>query len=53
MRRALAIALALAGLVTAAHADAIDGDWCSADGRSLSITGPTIRTPGGATITGD
>ena len=35
-------------------ADAIDGHWChAASGKSLSIDGPTITTPGGNTITGD
>lgn len=36
-----------------AFADAIDGDWCHSDGRSLTIAGPSIRTPGGAKMTGD
>lgn len=36
-----------------ARADAIDGDWCHSDGRSLTIAGPAIRTPGGAKMTGD
>jgi len=35
-----------------ARADAIDGDWCHSDGRSLTIAGPAIRTPGGASMTG-
>ena len=35
-----------------AHADSIDGDWCHTDGRSLTIAGPAIRTPGGAKMTG-
>jgi hypothetical protein len=42
--------LAVIGLtLTAAPAvaDAIDGDWCSGDGRRLSIAGPVIVTPGG------
>ena len=37
----------------AALADAIDGDWCHADGRRLSINGPDIVTPGGARLKGD
>lgn len=37
----------------AALADAIDGDWCHADGRRLSINGPQIVTPGGAKIAGN
>lgn len=35
------------------RADAIDGDWCSADGQSMSIAGPSIRIPSGAQITGE
>ncbi len=38
---------------SAAYADVIDGTWCQADGRTLSIDGPTIITPGGNTIQGD
>jgi hypothetical protein len=39
--------------VSAAHADAIDGDWCFPDGRRFSIRGPEIVTPGGTRMTGD
>jgi len=35
-----------------AHADAIDGNWCSDGGRRLSIVGPTVVTPGGAQLEG-
>ena len=35
-----------------AHADAIDGDWCSEDGRHLSIQGSKIVTPGGTRMEG-
>jgi len=35
-----------------ALADAIDGDWCSGDGRQLSIQGPAIVTPGGTKMQG-
>jgi hypothetical protein len=35
-----------------ALADAIDGDWCAADGRHMSIRGPDIVTPTGATLQG-
>lgn len=46
--------LAIAGLgADRARADSIDGNWCAADGRSLSIAGPKIVTPGGRTTTGD
>lgn len=33
-------------------ADSIDGEWCSAQGRSLAINGPQIHTPGGSRIAG-
>lgn len=36
-----------------AWADQIDGNWCHADGRTMSIDGPRIVTPGGAAMTGD
>jgi hypothetical protein len=49
---AVAFALALLG-ANVAHADAIDGDWCHAEGGRLSIAGPQITTPGGAKITGE
>ena len=35
-----------------ARADAIDGDWCRADGKRISIRGPEIVTPGGQRIQG-
>lgn len=35
-----------------AWADAIDGDWCSADGRHMSINGPRLVTPGGTHMEG-
>lgn len=36
-----------------ARADAIDGNWCAEDGRSMIIAGPAITTPGGTRMTGD
>lgn len=39
--------------VPEARADAIDGHWCFTDGRSFSINGPSIVTPGGQSITGN
>jgi len=36
-----------------ASADAIDGDWCRADGKRMSIHGPDITTPGGKQTRGD
>ena len=32
--------------IAPAAADAIDGDWCSRDGKRLTIRGPEIVTPG-------
>jgi hypothetical protein len=52
--RTLATAAVILGLsVVAAHADAIDGDWCQADGRHMTIRGPDIVTPGGTKMRGD
>jgi hypothetical protein len=52
-RRIVALAFAvLAAGASPAFADRIDGDWC--DGaRSVTIQGPTIRTPGNNTIQGN
>ena len=36
-----------------AFADAIDGDWCRADGKRMTIRGPAIVTPGGQPTSGD
>jgi hypothetical protein len=43
------VSIAAAG---SAVADVIDGDWCAADGRHMSIRGPAIITPGGKQIAG-
>ncbi|MFO1067954.1 MAG: hypothetical protein U1E14_05445 [Geminicoccaceae bacterium] len=57
MRWRLLLPLALllvAGLgIAPALADRIDGNWCAGDGRTLTIEGPRIVTPGGADIRGD
>jgi hypothetical protein len=55
MRPALvpAAILAVAALTAPARADAIDGNWCRADGKRMSIRGPEIMTPGGHHIRGD
>ncbi len=34
-------------------ADAIDGDWCLANGRHMSINGPEIITPHGKRMQGN
>lgn len=44
---------ALLSPVSGAWADAIDGDWCQADGKRMSIRGPSIMTPGGKAIEGN
>ena len=37
-----------------AHADGIDGDWCSEEGgQRISIQGSIIITPGGTTTQGE
>ncbi len=46
---AIGLWLAIGG---AALADVIDGNWCQADGRHMSIDGPTIVTPAGHQTTG-
>jgi hypothetical protein len=38
---------------TLARADVIDGDWCNADGKQMTIRGPEIVTPGGKQTRGD
>jgi hypothetical protein len=42
-----------ASTATGARADAIDGDWCSPDGRHLEIHGPRIITPAGNQLAGN
>ncbi|NVN84669.1 MAG: hypothetical protein HXX15_01160 [Rhodopseudomonas sp.] len=51
-RRLLLLAALLLAAPTSAFADAIDGDWCAADGQHMTIQGPAIVTPGGARIEG-
>ena len=38
--------------VGAAHADGLDGMWCSLDGRRITIDGLDVITPGGQRTTG-
>lgn len=49
----LLVGLALACVARPARADVIDGEWCSADGRHLTIKGPELVTPAGKHISGD
>jgi hypothetical protein len=54
--RMLGIAAGLIVLIMTgpiAHADAIDGDWCRADGKRMTIRGSDITTPGGKQTRGD
>jgi hypothetical protein len=53
LMRAVFAAAALLVFADAARADAIDGDWCHADGRRFSIRGPQIVTPGGLRMEGN
>ncbi len=58
MRKAAYLSLSILGAslaltISAARADAIDGDWCHPDGRRLSIDGASIVTPGGKRMTGN
>src|SRR5207248_10822970 len=48
-----AVYAATFSFVHPALADAIDGDWCRADGKRMTIRGPAIVTPGGQRIDGD
>lgn len=55
MRGALIVTTAFAALAAAsapAVADAIDGEWCSKEGKDLEIHGPDIRTPAGINTQG-
>lgn len=51
----LPAAVAIATLLASAPAlaDKIDGNWCYSDGRTMSIDGPAIVTPGGTKTTGE
>lgn len=46
------VALVASVVAAPASADAIDGHWCSAQGRTFTIDGPRIETPGGNQIRG-
>jgi hypothetical protein len=48
-----ALCLALIGISGPVLADAIDGDWCHATGKHMTIRGPEIVTPGGKQTSGD
>ncbi len=52
MLRLTAIALGCFVFAAAAHADAIDGTWCSSKGDHIDIDGPKIVTANKNTIQG-
>jgi hypothetical protein len=52
MNRTIASSVALLLLATPTLADSIDGDWCSPQGKHLTIHGPEITTPNRTTIQG-
>lgn len=53
MRRVLAVALAATLAATPALADRIDGNWCSAKGARIAISGVQVTTPDGTAMTGN
>lgn len=52
LRVAALAGLALLAGMTTAHADAIDGAWCSDGGRRIAIEGPSVTTPKGVRMQG-
>ena len=53
LRKAAAVAAFVLLPASLARADAIDGNWCRADGKRMSIQGPQIVTPGGTQTRGN
>ncbi len=54
LRYPVLLAAAVLMVMTApAHADKIDGSWCSPQGKSMTIMGRRITTPGGTQMQGD
>ena len=47
----LVTAFGLFGQITPAHADQIDGQWCSPSGETMSIEGQNVVTPAGNKVT--
>lgn len=50
---ALFLFLALVLMAFPARADAVDGNWCAMDGRSMMIDGPSVTIPSGAHVRGE
>jgi hypothetical protein len=53
MRFMLPLIFFFASAIGAARADAIDGEWCSPQGRHMRIEGPRITTPAGIETHGE
>ena len=49
----LPVVVIAAGLSASAKADAIDGNWCSAEGLHILIKGKQVTTPSGIKMEGD
>ncbi len=47
------VLLSVCLLTDTASADAIDGNWCLANGRHMNIDGPQILTPRGERLQGN
>lgn len=45
-----AVAMCWVALGKGGRADIVDGNWCSGDGRRLSIVGEDVSTPGGTKL---
>ena len=50
VRLAVAAAALLVATTGPSLADKIDGDWCSPAGKTISVDGPRVVTPGGNTV---
>jgi hypothetical protein len=50
---AIVIAALLLATTGPAFADAIDGHWCDTGTRHMEISGPSITTPTGASLSGE
>ncbi len=53
MLKGILTAAFLMAIAIPARADAIDGDWCSPEGKHLTIKGPEITTPDKITLRGN
>lgn len=56
LKSTLAVVLGAAGSLAGlgiAHADSIDGHWCSDAGKRIIIEGPAVTTPAGVRMQGN